>query len=66
MDLINHWASNINSILWGVFFLIPLLCGTGLFYTIKLRFPQVRLFALHFATSLERLLCSVKEPTSPG
>lgn len=44
MDLINQWASNINSILWGVFFLIPLLCGTGLFYTIKLRFPQVRLF----------------------
>ena len=44
MDLINHWASNINSVLWCVFFLIPLLCGTGLFYTIKLRFPQVRLF----------------------
>ena len=50
MDLINHWVSSINSVLWGVFFLIPLLCGTGLFYTIKLRFPQVRHFgfALHY------------------
>ena len=51
MDLINHWVSSINSVLWGVFFLIPLLCGTGFFYTIKLRFPQVR----HFGFALRYL-----------
>lgn len=32
-----------NSFFWG-FFLIILLCGTGIFYTFKLRFIQVRRF----------------------
>ena len=35
-----------NSFLWGVYFLIPLLCGTGLYFTFKLRFVQVRKFWL--------------------
>lgn len=50
MDLLNTWILEFNSVLWGVFVLIPLLCGTGIFYTIKLRFVQVRLFptALRF------------------
>lgn len=46
MDFLNHLVGEINSYLWGVFFLIPLLCGTGLFYTFKLRFVQVRKFGL--------------------
>ena len=46
MDFLNHLVSEINSVLWGVFCLIPLLCGTGIFYTIKLRFVQVRKFGL--------------------
>ena len=37
-------VQNINSILWGPVLLI-LLCGTGIIYTFKLRFIQVRKFA---------------------
>ena len=46
MEYLNHLVSEINSVLWGVFVLIPLLCGTGIFYTFKLRFVQVRKFGL--------------------
>ncbi len=46
MDYLTHIVSEINSVLWGVFVLIPLLCGTGIFYTIRLRFVQVRQFGL--------------------
>lgn len=46
MQFLNDLVGNINSVLWGVFFLIPLLCGTGLFYTFRLRFVQVRKFGL--------------------
>ena len=46
MDFLNQLVHDANSVLWGVYFLIPLLCGTGLFYTIKLRFVQVRKFGL--------------------
>ena len=44
MELLNTCVHDINRYLWGVFFLIPLLCGTGIFYTIRLRFVQVRYF----------------------
>ena len=46
MDFLNHLVGEINSVLWGVFFLIPLLCGTGIFYSFKLRFVQIRKFGL--------------------
>lgn len=46
MEALTHWVLDINSVLWGVFVLIPLLCGTGIFYTIRLRFVQVRKFGL--------------------
>lgn len=46
MENLNVWITDVNSILWGVFVLIPLLCGTGIFYTIRLRFVQVHLFKL--------------------
>lgn len=46
MDFINQLVNDVNSVLWGVFFLIPLLCGTGIFYTFKLRFVQIRKFGL--------------------
>ena len=44
MEFLNSLVGDINSVLWGVFVLIPLLCGTGIFYSFKLRFPQVRHF----------------------
>ncbi|MBQ8829649.1 MAG: sodium:alanine symporter family protein [Burkholderiaceae bacterium] len=46
MSYLTELFSEINSVLWGVFVLIPLLCGTGIFYTIRLRFVQVRKFGL--------------------
>lgn len=46
MTELGELISNFNNFLWGTLFLIPLLCGTGLFYTIRLRFVQVRKFGL--------------------
>ena len=37
-------VSAINSFVWGPYFLIPLLCGTGLFFTLRLKFVQVLKF----------------------
>ena len=46
MTALTQWVTDFNSFLWGTLFLIPLLCGTGLYYTIRLRFVQVRKFGL--------------------
>lgn len=46
MDALTRIVTDINSFLWGVYFLIPLLCGTGIYFTFKLRFVQVRKFFL--------------------
>lgn len=46
MTALTQWVTDVNSFLWGTLFLIPLLCGTGLFYTLRLRFVQVRKFGL--------------------
>ena len=43
MDVITNIVGKGNSFLWS-FLLIVLLCGTGIFYTIRLRFIQVRKF----------------------
>nr|WP_321499676.1 sodium:alanine symporter family protein [uncultured Dethiosulfovibrio sp.] len=43
MDQLMSIVQGINSILWG-YVLIVLLCGTGLYYTVRLRFVQVRKF----------------------
>lgn len=46
MQELTSIVADINSFLWGTLFLVPLLCGTGIFYTIRLRFVQVRKFPL--------------------
>ncbi len=43
MDQLMNIVLGINSILWG-YVLIVLLCGTGLYFTLKLRFVQIRKF----------------------
>ncbi|MDD4836830.1 MAG: sodium:alanine symporter family protein [Dethiosulfovibrio sp.] len=43
MDQLMSIVQGINSILWG-YVLIVLLCGTGLYYTLRLNFVQVRKF----------------------
>ena len=43
MDVITNLVAKGNSFLWS-FLLIVLLCGSGIYYTIRLRFIQVRKF----------------------
>lgn len=37
VDNLNTFLADIGSVIWGPFVLIPLLLGTGLFLTIRLR-----------------------------
>lgn len=41
-------VQSINGMLWGVYCLIPLLVGTGIYFTFKLRFVQIRRFSQAF------------------
>lgn len=43
MDVITNLVAKGNSFLWS-FLLIVLLCGTGIYYTLRLKFIQVRKF----------------------
>lgn len=49
---LTSFFTEVNDFLWGIYCLIPLLCGTGIYFTLRLRFVQVRKFLM--AT---RLLC---------
>ena len=42
MDSFSSWLSDVDSVVWGPFVLIPLLLGTGLWLTYRLRAVQVR------------------------
>ena len=44
MEQLTQIVSNINSILWGPWRLIPILVGTGIFFTFRLHFVQIRQF----------------------
>ncbi len=46
MDALTALVQNINSFLWGVYCLIPLLVGTGIYFTLRLNFVQIRKFML--------------------
>lgn len=48
------WVTEANSFLWGTHFLIPILCGTGLFFSFRLKFVQVS----KFGTACRRLFGS--------
>ncbi len=48
MDQLTEIVRDINSILWGPWCLIPILVGTGIFFTFKTRFVQVRQFVRAF------------------
>ena len=48
MDALTQIVKDINSILWGPWCLIPILVGTGIFFTFKLRAVQIRHFKLAF------------------
>lgn len=44
MDQLTALVSKANGFVWGLYCLIPLLCGTGLYFTLRLKFVQVRKF----------------------
>ena len=44
MEELTKLVSNINSFIWGMYCLIPLLCGVGIYFTIRLKFIQIRKF----------------------
>ena len=46
MDEFTEIVRSINSLLWGVYCLIPLLVGTGIYFTLKLRLVQIRRFGM--------------------
>lgn len=46
MEAFIKTISDINSFLWGPYFLIALLCGTGIYFTIRLKFVQILKFKL--------------------
>ncbi len=48
MDTATQIVQSINGLLWGIYCLIPLLVGTGLYLTFRLRFVQVRQFGAAF------------------
>ncbi|MGN0903279.1 MAG: sodium:alanine symporter family protein, partial [Succinivibrio sp.] len=48
MDKFTQIVCDINSIIWGPWCLIPVLVGTGIIFTLKLNFVQIRLFGRAF------------------
>ena len=42
METLTQLVKDINSVLWGVYCLIPLLVGTGIYFTFRLKFIQLR------------------------
>lgn len=46
MEQLTKIVSEINGFLWGMYCLIPLLCGVGIYFTLKLDFIQIRRFGL--------------------
>lgn len=46
MDELTKIVADINGVLWGVYCLIPLLVGAGIYFTLRLRLVQIRRFGL--------------------
>ena len=55
MDQLTALVSKANSFIWGLYCLIPLLCGTGLYFTLRLNFVQIRKFAMAFKYTFGQL-----------
>ena len=41
MENLTKFVTELNSFIWGPYFLITLLCGTGIYFTIRLKFVQI-------------------------
>jgi glyoxylase-like metal-dependent hydrolase (beta-lactamase superfamily II) len=64
MDQLTQLVSSINGILWGVYCLIPLLVGAGIYFTFKLRFVQIRKFCVAAKATFGDL--SLQPVAAPG
>ncbi|UTC63769.1 alanine:cation symporter family protein [Treponema sp. OMZ 788] len=59
-------VSSANGFIWGVYFLIPLLCGTGLFFTIRLGGVQFTKFGSGWKRLFSNFSLSGKEAGKHG
>ena len=59
-------VSSANGFIWGVYFLIPLLCGTGLFFTIRLGGVQFTKFGAGWKRLFGNFSLSGKEAGKHG
>ena len=62
MEQLTKIVSEINGFLWGMYCLIPLLCGVGIYFTLKLDFIQIRRNQQHGAPpvpGIDQLLVDV-------
>lgn len=66
MDQLTAIVSKANSFIWGLYCLIPLLCGTGLYFTLKLRVVQIRKFGLAFKYTFGNLTLFGKRADKDG
>ena len=66
MEQLTELVTKANSFIWGLYCLIPLLCGTGLYFTIKLRFVQIRKFGLAFKYTFGNLTIFGKRADNDG
>lgn len=55
MEQLTRIVSDINGFLWGMYCLIPLLCGVGIYFTLKLDFIQIRRFGLAVKSTFGQL-----------
>ena len=66
MDQLTVLVSKANSFIWGLYCLIPLLCGTGLYFTLRLNFVQIRKFAMAFKYTFGQLTLFGKRADKDG
>ena len=60
-SMLTDIVSSVNSFLWGPYFLIALLCGTGLYFTIRLRFVQILNLKRGFTGCSAIFRCTAKQ-----
>ncbi len=66
MQELTSIVSSINSVLWGPYCLIPLLVGSGLYFSIRLKFVQVKRFVMAFRYVLETISLAGKKADHTG
>ncbi len=66
MDALTSLVREINSVLWGIYCLIPLLVGAGIYFTLKLNFVQIRRFGRAMKFTFSNISFSGKDAGKDG